>query len=524
MNYRKIPIKILLLVVSMCSIAIACTNLDEEVFSQVTVDNFFQTEEELVAAIGSVYANLYGYMNNDHVYSLQETSSDELVVPTRGNGWNENGTWRRLHTHEWTPDNPRVNSCWNFCYQGVNAANRLIFQFEQIGTAAADVTIAELKVFRAMYYYWLLDLYGNVPIVTRFADAEPNPANNTRQEVYNFVISEITDNVDKLSKEVDPATYGRVDYYTGQAILAKVYMNAGVYTGTPQWEKALAAIREITGSGKYSLATSYFDNFDADNENSPEFIFAIPFDEVFAKGFVMGAMGLHFGLQDVYDLAYQPWNGWAAVGEFYDTYEENDKRRGIPSDPNIRGNFISGPQFKRNGDPVIDNAYEVENPDDPEQIFDPDGPELNLTVYPNGDGLFFLRQDGARVAKYEFEQGGQIDMNNDFPIFRLTDFVLLEAEALLRLGQETGTALMLVNQIRERAGVDPFTALTEESLLAERGRELFAEAIRRQDLIRFGVFNDAWWEKDPSPAFRNLYPIPRAQLDANSNLTQNPGY
>ena len=495
-----------------------CTDLEEELFSEVTTENFFQTEQHYVAAIGSAYTNLYSYNNNDHMWCLNGASSDELVIPTKGTDWFSNGAWQRLHRHEWTADFPVLNRTWSTLYFGVNTTNRLIVQLEEIGTEEALAFIPELKVFRAFYYYHLMDLFGNVPLLTEtaFLEDNPAPAAVSRQEIYNFIINEISTYADFLTKDLGDS-YGRMNYYAAQALLAKVYANAKEYTGTAKWAECLAACREITGSGAYSLTNNYFENFDELNEDSPEFIFAIPYDATYAKGFVLGAQTLHYGNQDTYELAYQPWNGWTSVGEFYDSYEDTDLRKGVYGDYTVRGNFLAGPQIKSNGDPVIDNAFE-EN--------DPDGPQVTLTPHPSStDGLFFLRQDGARIAKFEFARGSRVNLNNDFPIFRYSDFVLLEAEMLWRLGQEPATALALVNSIRERAGVAPFTELNADNLLAERGRELFAEGWRRPDLIRFGQFTSgSWFEKAPSDATRNIYPIPQAQLDANPNLDQNPGY
>ena len=502
-----------------------CTDLEEEVFDQATEENFFQTERQVVASIGSAYTNLYSYNNNDHMWCLNGASTDELVIPTKGTDWFSNGQWQRLHRHEWTTDFSVLNRTWGTLYFGVNATNRLIFQLEGIGTEEALAFIPELKVFRAFYYYHLMDLFGNVPLLKDFLDDNPAPPTVSRQEIYNFVIDELTTNADLLTRDTD-ASYGRMNYYAAQALLAKIYANAQEYTGTAKWAECLAACREITGSGAFSLAGDYFDNFDEINEESPEFIFAIPYDDTNATGFVLGAQTLHYGSQDTYDLAYQPWNGWTSIGEFYDSYEDTDLRKGVYGDYRVRGNFLAGPQVKSNGEPVTDSAWEQPDPDNPNKQVDPDGPELNLTPHPTStDGLFFLRQDGARIAKFEFARGSRINLNNDFPIFRYSDFVLLEAEMLWRLGQEPATALALVNSIRERAGVAPFTELNADNLLAERGRELFAEGWRRPDLIRFEQFTSgSWFEKVPSDITRRIYPIPQAQIDANPNLDQNPGY
>ena len=170
--------------------------------------------------------------------------------------------------------------------------------------------------------------------------------------------------------------------------------------------------------------------------------------------------------------------------------------------------------YNQDGSRTLDGGSEANDFDGPPVTFTP---EIN-EIYPQG-----LRQAGARIAKYEFEVGGTQHMSNDFVIFRLGDIILSLAEAKFRLG-ETGEALILVNNIRERAGVDPYGALTLDLLLAERGREMYVEMTRRQDLIRFGKFNDAWWEKEASDTHYNLFPIPKPQIDANQNLKQNPGY
>lgn len=484
----------------------SCTDLEEELYDQVALEDFFKTPEEVTSALGAAYTNLYGFGGNGNIYPAQEVTSDELVVPVRGNDWADGGAWTNLHQHTYNAETPNVGNTWNFLYNGVNTCNRLLFQLEPLEIDGKDALIAEIKTFRALYYYWLLDIFGNVPIVDRFdVPADYAPAKSSRQEVYNFVESELLANVPLLSKNVDNTTYARVNYYVGQMIMAKLYLNAEVYTGKGEWAKAAAACDEIINSGKYSLTENYFRNFSATNENSPEFIFAIPYDQVFAKGFNIGMMTLHYQSQFTYNLTQQPWNGFCSLQEFYESYEENDVRR---------GSFLVGPQYSSSGELLEDPAAEAG---------DPDGKPLNFT--PEITDLFnAYRQAGARVGKFEFALGATDNLSNDFPVYRYADVLLMKAEALWRQGNGGGEALNLVNQIRARAGVEPFTSLNADNLLAERGRELFSEVHRRTDLIRFGKYNDPWWAKPASDPHVNIYPIPRAQLDNNKNLVQNPGY
>ena len=533
------------------ALTLSCTNLDEELFDTITADNFFKTQEEFIAALGQAYAAFGGLGGHANLWSIQEISSDELVVTTKGGDWYDGGVLIQLHRHTYTPDNGFFNNTWGFLYGGVNTCNRLIYQFEPLTSSSdpataelANAAIAELRALRSLWYYWLLDSFGNVPIVTDFT-ATGAPANNTnfnagRQQVYNFVESEINAVLDDLPTERSSRTYGRMTRWAAQALLVKLYLNAEVYTGTAQWNKVITAADDIINNGGFSLEGLYADNFKIDNSGSRENIFVYPYDKVFAQGFFWPMMTLHYASQNTYRFTMQPWNGYAVLEEFYNSYVDpvanpgpqgpvwkglcpDVDGNGIPDDTGTLderlSNFVVGPQFNADGTRTTDPAFE--GPSSPEP--DPDGAPLTYTplnnqIYPNG-----WRQGGARIGKYEYEVGGTNNMSNDFVIFRLADIILAKAEAQFRLG--TGNPLVLVNQIRARAGVDPFVSLDLDKLLAERGREMFAEMTRRQDLIRFGKWGNAWWEKPVSDANKyKVFPIPQAQRDANANLTQNPGF
>jgi hypothetical protein len=240
---------------------------------------------------------------------------------------------------------------------------------------------------------------------------------------------------------------------------------------------------------------------------------------------------LHPESQKTYNMTSQPWNGFASIQEFYESYTDPVRNPGpqgevVGSSPEGAlttgtlderlSNFIVGPQYTADGSPLLDGGA------DPG---DPNGPPITFTPYMNELEPAAWRQSGARIGKWEFYNGMGQFLSNDFAIFRYADILLSKAEALWRINPGDPEALLLVNQIRERAGVDPFTSLDAEKLLAERGRELFAEMHRRVDQIRFGTFNDAWRFKSPDPSDHvNIFPIPESQLDANPNLKQNPRY
>jgi len=218
-------------------------------------------------------------------------------------------------------------------------------------------------------------------------------------------------------------------------------------------------------------------------------------------------MTLHYESQATYNLQQQPWNGYASLEEFYNSFDASDARR---------NSFIVGPQFSSSGVRLKDNSAEATDPDGQDLTYTP---EINQ-LFPNS-----LRQAGARVGKFEFALSSSPNLSNDFPIYRYSDVLLTRAEALWRLSAGSAEALSLVNQVRARSwSGNPLASLTSDALLAERGREMFAEGWRRSDMIRFGKYNDAWWEKPVSVASKNLFPIPQGQIQINPSLVQNPGY
>ena len=524
---------------------LSCTNLDEELFSDVTADNFFKTDDEFIAALGQAYSNFGGLGNHSNLWSINELTSDELVITTKGGDWFDGGVLQQLHLHTYSPDNGFFNNAWTFMYGGVNTCNRLIAQFEALkagGNASADAFIAELRAIRALWYYWILDGYGNAPLVIDFKSSEP-PANATRQQIYSFVESELTAVIAVLPTVKDASTYGRMTKWAALAVRSKLYLNAGVYTGTPQWQKAADDAKAIIDGGKYSLEGSYADNFATNNAGSNENIFVFPYDKVFAGGFNWPMMTLHYASQTVYKFTAQPWNGYQVVEEFYNSYSDpvtnpgpqgpvwkglaldanNDK---VPDDVGTRdarlSNFVVGPQYKPDGTQATDPGFEGATAKQP----DPDGAPLNFTPKINQLGPDGWRQGGARIGKYAYEIGGTPNMSNDFVVFRYADILLTRAEALWKLSPVNGEALTLVNQIRTRAKVTPFASLTADNLFAERGREMFAEMTRRQDMIRFDKFGSKYGFKAAADgkSTLTLFPIPKIQLDANAKLKQNPGY
>ncbi len=510
--------KILFITLAMLAMH-SCSDLEPEFGDVIPESEYFANEAAFVSALGSAYTNLYGFMNHGQLFSLDVTSSDEAAITHKGPDWEDGGTWLRMHRHTFSDTEGVFGNVWNFCYGGISTCNRLIATFENAGGADSAAFISELKVLRAYYHLVILDVFGNAPILDTFDVPEGfKPTTVSRSELYAWVENEFTTNVPELPKENSSATYGRVNYYAGQAMMASLYLNAEVYTGTAQWDKCVAACDEVINANAFSLEGNYFANFAVDNAGSSENIWVIPYDGVNAGGFNLVQMTLHYESQQTFELVDQPWNGYCVLADFYNAYEEEDVR--LTGGSRAYGVMLSGPQYSSSG-VLLEDGADSWYPDNAFEgneraiVFNPEINELAPGAYRDG---------GARLSKYEYEIGSVNSMSNDFAIFRYGEILLNKAEAMWRMNNGSGPALDMVNMIRSRAGLDGFAALTAEDFLAERGRELCFEAKRRPDLIRFGKWNDAWWEKGASEPFRSIMPIPADQISLNSNLVQNPGY
>ena len=491
-----------------------CTDLEENLYQAPTDAMFFQSEAGYRAVMADVYAPLRSLGNHGGYFSLQEIGSDEVALPQRGNDWGES-EWGRAHRHEFQAYDPGVTNAFNFLYQGIFACNRAIYQFEtlkrnQLGKdALSDQFIAETRALRALYYYWALDAFGNIPIIVDYANPDVEmPFTTPRAEVFKFVENELRASYQQLAQNVDASTYGRMHYFAAMALWAKLYLNAEVYTGMARWHDVVTTCDAIINSGVFFLESDYRQLFAVQNEGNPEFILAVPFDETFAKGFNLAQMTLHYGSQATFDLKQQPWNGYCTLQDFYEMHENNDARK---------QNFIVGPQFAADGvTPILD----------PQGINDPDGPPLNYTPEINQLGPQCYRQAGARIGKYAFKTGANADLDNDMPIFRFADILLMKAEALWRMDPGSAEALELVNLVRNRAFEpdQPLQQLTAKDFLDERGREFFYEGLRRQDLIRFGVYGKPTEFMPGSEPCKEIWPIPLTQLTLGPNIQQNPCY
>ncbi|GAB3962397.1 RagB/SusD family nutrient uptake outer membrane protein [Spirosoma harenae] len=495
---KRVTIKALLGLSALVLGSQACTDLTETTYDVIPTSNFGTTAAQQAALIGPLYNGLGDYWGN---LADLNTVTDEQIVPTRGGDWKDGDKWVRLYTHAWNPvtDNGQFNGPWTWCYNNITSIN------QQLATAKDAALIAELKTLRAFFHYEAMDLFGNVIIADKLV-AGATQAQSTRAQVFAFVEKELLDNYAALSDQVGGSYYGRMNKFVADMILAKMYLNAQVYTGTPQWQKAIDRLDNIIKSGKYSLSSDFLSNFSLQNQTSTETILATPFSRTKRIGFRPQMQTLHYLHQLTYNLGQSPWNGFCAVTEFYNSFDDKDARKKM---------WMVGQQYDATGKPLVDDGVPLVL-----------NPVVDAIVYPAGAAG---RVIGARSQKYQIQANNFTQdswQDNDFIIYRLADAYLMRAEAYLRLGN-AASAVADANVVHARAGMPAYTAttLTLDEILAERGRELAWEFHRRQDLIRFGKFGVARRLKTADADNHwALYPIPTDQISLNPNLKQNPGY
>jgi starch-binding outer membrane protein, SusD/RagB family len=500
--------------VSLIFQALSCTKPNARVYDQVT--NFWQTPGQTAAGVAPAYSALRDYAPLGSMFTLNEVTTDEVIVPTRGGDWYDGGVWEKAWKHTWLPDLYFFNDGWAFVYSGITRVNSILQAIDEVQPPDTASIKAELKILRAFYYYCGLDLFGNIPIIENNNVALSEVTNRSRKEVFDYVEKEIKENLPAITEDVNQRTYGRVTKWFAYALLAKLYLNSGIYSGTPRWAECIGACDAVISSGRYALEPDFFDNFIIENEKSRENIFVIPFDRDAGLNYFWLQIGtLHYQSTATFGLEVAGYaNGHCSTAEYYHLFDSSDVRRKM---------FLVGQQYI---DQIKDSAHMQY--DTAVNIPLNFNPEIKSFSIP----LPEARVAGARCAKWEFNKHGPGLMSNDFAVIRLADVILMKAEAQFRNGDAPG-ALVSINyktdgvSIRSRTGLPDFTEteMNLEGLLKERARELSWEGWRRNDLIRFGHFTDARVpEKSVSADYRNLYPIPQTELLKNPYLKQNPGY
>ena len=513
-----------LVVTGMLCTGLCCTKTVVPVYDQVT--NLYRSPDEINAAIGSVYAGLRNLGPGfSAIYELNEVCTDEIIVPNRITHYQDDASWEQMWDQTWNANHLFVETAWQNIFSGISNINSIMFSIDSIRAAPADTAYmnAELRTIRAFYYYEAIDLFGDVPIYENNHVPLSSLVRQSRSKVFAYIESELLASLPQLTPEVSTATYGYATQWFANAILAKLYLNAGVYTGKTRWADCDSVCDLILQSNNFSLETNFFDNFQIENQNSKETVFAIPYD--YAGGlefFGIQIATLHYNSNLTFGLDVGGTNGFCSVQAYLNNFSPNDYRRKM---------FLTGQQYMGETqyvDPVTDSAmvYTYFPPVIVPLVFDPVIDSFKVQE-PKTEGA------GARCAKWEFNKQNQGNMSNDYQLFRLADIILMKTEAQFNLGDNAG-ALNTINQktyggvsIRSRANMPDFTMaeLTTDGILAERARELSWEGWRRNDMIRLGHFTDARVpEKIITGDYRKLFPIPQVEIQKNNFLLQNPGY
>ena len=507
----------------------ACTKIDVPVENQLTPATFPTTDEQFILAAGPAYVSFRGSYCLSY-WQSQTLSTDEAILPSRAGGWYDGGRYQQMHYHNWTPDNPIIADTWTWGFSTISTCNQILALFASSkDSPAKSRAAAEIRTLRALMFYFMMDAYGNIPVYTTFGDTT-TPVQKSRSAVFDFIESEVKAVLPSLSTATDVTQYGRPNAYTAYALLAKLYLNAEVYTGTPRYNDVVTYCDSVIMSGKYSLATDYAKMFYPDNgPQITEFILAIPYDHASAQGEEFNWYSLHPALQKKYGLSYRLSNPVSTIPSYYAQFSDStDVRTAL---------WLTGKQYDFSDSPIIinttkvglDNTYTGSDGSTPvayQLTFTPDLTLRDVAKFEVG-GDELGKAKGIRNIKY-YPDVTATDRNqsNDVPVFRYADILLMKAEAILRGATPTynTTALSLVNQLRSTRKAATLDSLSLDAMLKERALELNWENTRRIDLIRFGKYENTWGYKTDADPNKRIFPIPSGELVLNPRLIQNRGY
>lgn len=436
------------------------------------------------------------------ILNLQDFTADAMK-----NRWGDDGLDQLTTTSNWDRNNKFFRLFYDRAYYTIPQCNNFLQALEIADFPDEENIVAETRFLRALAYYNLIDVFGKGVLATEenFGQSEPLPE-ASRQQLYNYVESELL----AIEPVISPtSSYGRANRYVVDMLLAKLYMNAEVYTGTPEWDKAAIYVNKIINEGGYSLDPNFIRLFSADNDASNEIIFPLLAESLTSQSFGNTTYIVNGSLSaDTMPLAQfgatQGWTGHRATSAWYGLFGSSAAELAASND--VRAS-----------------------------LFWTDGHNFDMADYRTWtDGFPSIKfrntaSDGS---------GNPVDFSGtDFPFYRLADVYLMYAELAVRNAADTnmGDALTYVNAVRLRSNADPISMgeLDEDFIIDERGRELNLEGHRRSDLIRFNRFTGGsynWPWKGGSaqgasiPDTYKLFPIPATALQANPNLTQNPGF
>lgn len=518
--------------------------LDEHPKDQLDQEAIYNNADNIYK---NAVASLYNYIGSNQeseglqgtcrgIYDYNTLTTDEAMNPIRGGDWYDGGLWEYMYQHKWNANDMNLYNVWKFLYKVIVLSNQSLSVIDSHQTLlSAEQTsgfTAEVRAVRALFYYYAMDMFGRVPIVTSYDVTLEQVVQSERSEVFRFIVGELQDVASQLAdahsnKEGD--YYGRVTRPVANFLLAKLALNAEIYTddnwtdGKRQdgkniyfhvngekknaWETCIWYCEQLRQEG-YELESDYASNFAVHNENSKENIFTIPLDKnLYLNEYHYLFRSRHYKHGGAYGGSSE--NGTCATVSTVKAFDYGTDH----VDNRFKINFYADTVLVDGKKIYLDNGKPL--------VYMPLELKLNLSDSP------YKQTAGARVGKYEvdrtaYSDGRQVD--NDIVLFRYGDALLMEAEAKVRNDEDGSREL---NAIRDRVGM-PHVEANLDNILKERLLELVWEGWRRQDLIRFGKYTQAYDQRTPlegeSAGFTTVFPIPQRCLDLNKKLKQNPNY
>ena len=520
-NNRIIKSRFYLRTVSIALLMSSCSLVIEETDSLITegASDVFNGVESVPGSIDNIYNSISGNIaTQEKWFALAEVTTDILVVPTRGTDWGDNGVWRTLHAHTWGPTHRDVINVWN-------DQNGLVLRATEVIDPLSNANpeqIAHAKFVRAFNMWIIMDCYGQVPFRNPTDGPDVIPEVMSRSEAYQMIVDDLTAAIEDLpASNPTVANKTRAVKATARFLLARVKLNSAVYNGAygaNDLQDVIDLVDDIENDG-YALEEDYFQVFVGPNFTNTDVIWAVSAD----VGSKMWD-ALHYN-QGHPENTGGGWNGFSTLAEFYDKFEGPMETNTIGSGQEERRGYTHTLASTNEDNQGFGYGFQLG------QMYGfRDGAAVALETR-TGQPLAFTKEmpglignnevTGMRLLKYSPANGS---FTSGTVIARFADAHLMRAEAMLRLGDTPG-ALAEVNELRAlREDTPPLTTLTETEMLDERGRELYMEFVRRTDMIRFGVFKNAWEFKEAGDGHTDLLPIPASALLSNPNLVQNPGY
>ena len=558
--------------------ASSCTDLSETLYDQVASNNYYNTKNDVIRAVLRPFEHGFWSIQNRHV--LNEESADQLITPTRGDWWDDGGRWARLHRHKWLVTNGEAQSEFNGCYQGIGQANKVIEDLDKLSASKFGFSEDEFKnlkaqnhVLRAWFYIRLLDAFRNIYLSQSFYDQSKNSKEQVPpKEIFDFIEKDLKEALPELAKKTSLGGNGKLEGQWTQAgaaaLLVRLYMNAKVYIGEDHFADAEQYAQDIVDGkyGTYAVADRWDAAFDWDNENCDEVIFAFPSS---------GETHWHYKgdmywwsvpskandwLHDTksregsHNIKYSASPSYNPKGEKYN-YELGmpiAQFKKYPSDVRLKmyKNLGNG---RREGMFIYGKIQYTDDNGNTQYLKDHhDQYTLDLRdavgKFGGTDGSKWLDKAASRLedgddnsgwmfAKYPLYSDNEEEQQfeADYCEVRLPEIIYSLAECKLRKGDTSGAAKLL-NSVRKRNypssdwstvlyAPEGAATLDMKEMLAEWGREFFAEGRRRIDLIRFGKFGNAWWDKEAdADNHTEIFPFHTETLNTHTGMKQNPGY